>query len=320
MGVALSALSSHPIKIYNIRANRPNPGLKRQHLISIESVAHVCNARVKGLHLGSKTIEFFPNKLQGGAFSFDIGTAGSITLVLQACILPSLFAETDTHLVITGGTDVKWSPPWDYFQSIMLSNLKKMGATIKSSLIKRGYYPTGNGKVEVVIHPINKIFTINFEEEIKTVKGIVNIANLPLHIAKRIKYSAENELKKNNIKKSITIEQTTSSSPGVGVVLWTEEKTIGSDILGEKTKPAELIGKEAAARLLKEVHSKVDFDKFAVDQILPYMVLLDEPVEFKCRCLSRHAETEMWLLKKFFNVKFDVYKQDVFNICISKIK
>ena len=60
MSVALSALTKKPVKVFNIRANRPNPGLKRQHMVALESVAKIANARVKGLQLNSRQIEFYP--------------------------------------------------------------------------------------------------------------------------------------------------------------------------------------------------------------------------------------------------------------------
>ena len=190
-GLALSALTTKPVKIFNIRANRPTPGLKRQHMVAIESVMNICNAEVKGLFQGSTTLEFYPGKLRGGDYSFDIGTAGSITLVLQACMLPSLFAEKTTRLSITGGTDVKWSPPWDYFRYVILPLLSKIGVKIDGYLHMRGYYPAGGGKAQVIIYPCDKIIGTQFPEEITDIRGKVNSANLPRSIAERMKKSAE---------------------------------------------------------------------------------------------------------------------------------
>jgi RNA 3'-terminal phosphate cyclase (ATP) len=125
--VALSAVTGKAVKINNIRAKRPNPGLSWQHITAIDAVRKLCNASIYGLKKGSPTLEFKPYSLKGGSFKFDVGTAGSITLVLQACLLPALFCDRTTEITITGGTDVAWSPPIDYFRFVFLNLLKKNG-------------------------------------------------------------------------------------------------------------------------------------------------------------------------------------------------
>ena len=305
LSVALSALLGKPVKVKNIRAKRPNPGLRRQHITAIEAVKKICGGSAVGLKEGSLSIEFYPGKIIGGEYAFNIGTAGSITLVLQACILPSIFAEKETKLVLTGGTDVKWSPSWDYFQHVFLPLLKKMGISIEANLLRRGYYPKGMGKAEVKIQPCKEIHPPSFKNGELNIEGIVHIANLPIQIAQRVKNSAENEIKRKGMESSITIQQGEASSPGIGIALWASNgKIIGADCLGERGLPAEKVGKNAAQSLLKEIEAGVDVDERAVDQILPYVALASS--SFTCRKISKHAETEMWLLRKFLDVDFEV--------------
>jgi len=307
MSVAMAALTGKSVRIRNIRANRPTPGLKRQHMVAVEAVAKVCDAEVRGLKQGSTTIEFHPGELKGGDFEFDIGTAGSITLVLQACLLPSIFAERETKMVIRGGTDVKWAPPWDYFQNVILPLLKEMGAEVEAYLNTRGYYPAGGGEVEVFVQPCDYLESPSFDKKVEGIEGIVNIANLPIEIAERIKNSSLEKLRESGLKTEIMIEETQALSPGTGIVLWTKGKHLGSDSLGERGKRAEQVGREAAERMMEEINSNADLDVHAVDQLLPYFAIVGE-AKFKCRGISRHAETEMWLLKKFMNVDFEVKK------------
>lgn len=315
MAVALSALTEKDIKIFNIRAKRSNPGLRNQHITAINAVAKLCNADVKGLRIGSKSIEFHPHKIKGGSYTFDIGTAGSVTLVMQACLLPSLMADDETYFKIRGGTDVKWAPPWDYFQNVFLNLLKKMGCNIESYLNQHGYYPAGGGEVEILIESC-KLKKLNFDESIEKIEGIVNIANLPYKIAERIKKSANEKFEENGMKASIAIEETTAESSGVGIVLWTKPKILGADCLGERGKPAEQVGKEAANKLIQEIKSNVDLDERAVDQLLPYIAMTGG--KFKCRHLSNHAMTEMWLIKKFIDINFDIKKNEIYEIEVKK--
>jgi RNA 3'-terminal phosphate cyclase (ATP) len=92
--ISLSALTTIPVKISKIRAKRDNPGLQAQHIASVEAVSKLVDAKVTGLIRGSQTIEFYPQKIKAGQFNIDVGTAGSITLVIQAltpvaCLSPT---------------------------------------------------------------------------------------------------------------------------------------------------------------------------------------------------------------------------------------
>ncbi|MCD6481069.1 MAG: RNA 3'-terminal phosphate cyclase [Thermoplasmata archaeon] len=303
MSVAMAALTGKSIRIKNIRANRPTPGLKRQHMVAVEAVAKLCNAEVKGLEMGSTSLEFHPGELKGGEFELDVGTAGSITLVLQACLIPSIFAKGETRLLIRGGTDVKWAPPWDYFQNVILPMLKEMGVEVEAYLNSRGYYPAGGGEVEIFVKPCRMLHTPSFSGDVEGVEGIVNISNLPVEIAERIRNAALEKLKENGMDADIIIEETSSASPGTGIVLWTRGKHLGGDCLGERGKRAEQVGREAAEKIIAEIKSGADLDVHGVDNILPYMAIAGEG-KFKCREISKHAETEMWLLKKFMDVEF----------------
>jgi len=124
--VALSVLTKTPLEINNIRANRPKPGIKSQHYTAIKIMEELCNAETDGLTIGSSNLTFSPGKITSGDYHFDIGTAGSIMLVLQACILCSLRTNSPITLKVTGGTDVKWSPSWDYFKHVFLTLIKKI--------------------------------------------------------------------------------------------------------------------------------------------------------------------------------------------------
>ena len=307
--VTLSAITKKPVKVFNIRAKRKNPGLSYQHLTAINSVAEICDAEIKGAEKGSSVVEFYPKKIKGGKFSFDVGTAGSVTLVLQCCLLPSLFSNEKTKIKIRGGTDVKWSPPVDYFQNVFLKIISKMGANIELKIMKRGFYPKGGGDIEVNIEPVKELKKLDLSQkkETKNINGIAFISNLPEHILKRMKDSALKKLLDYNVK--IKDEITHSFSPGAGVTLWTDT-LLGASSLGEKGVSAEKVGENAANNLLGEIKSGATLDVYASDQILPYLALAKDKSTFLTRKLSMHAETNMWLIKKFVDVEFDVKEQN----------
>lgn len=300
--VALSCLTKQSIKIINIRAKRENRGLANQHITAIESVAKICNAEVRGLKKGSMNVEFFPKEIKGGKFHLNVGTAGSITLVLQACLIPSLLSNEKFSFEIIGGTDVKFAPPIDYFANVFLQILQKMNAEIKVELVRRGYYPKGNGCVNVEIFP-KELKELRLEkQEIKKIKGIVHSSNLPEHIAKRIKHSAL----KNLIIYSYEIKDDfcNAMDAGCGITLWTEPTILGSNALGEIGIKAEILGENCSKELLNEINSGATLDIHMADQILPYLAIAKG--EFLCRELSLHAQTNIWLIEQFLPIKFKI--------------
>lgn len=320
--VALSTLTKTPINIKNIRANRPNPGLKAQHYIAIKSIAEICNAKIEGLKIGSSEIIFKPGIPKGGHYKFEIGTAGSITLVFQAIILSCLKTKEKISVSLSGGTDVKWSPSWDYFENVYLKLLENMGVDIISKLILRGYYPKGGGEGFITIKPVSKIKPLKLGKKqiFESVKGNISISNLPDHIVTRMKHMIIKTLLKNDLLTTITSQKTSSLSPGVSVTLWSgaDKEVIGSYVLGEKGVPSEDVGRSVASNLLKEIKSDVTVDVYGFDQILPFMVLAKQNGESSClvRILSSHASTNMWLLQQFFDVSFDAMQSEK-NISIS---
>src|SRR5947209_10299491 len=145
--VALAAVLSKDIHVFNIRAGRAEPGLRPQHMTGVKAAAELCSSELEGLRVGSTEFTFKPGKLRAGTFRFDVGTAGSVTLVLQTLMPIMAFAPGAVQLEITGGTDVKWSPPIDYLRLVTLPILKKIGYQCDLELIRRGHYPKGGGLV-----------------------------------------------------------------------------------------------------------------------------------------------------------------------------
>jgi len=312
--VALSVLTKKPVEITNIRANRSNPGIKPQHYAAIKILGELCNAETSGLNIGSSSLTFSPGEIIGGEYNFDIGTAGSIMLVFQACILCSVKTKTPITIRVIGGTDVKWSPSWDYFKHVFLPLMKKMRLPVSAHLIRRGYYPKGGGEVVLTIQPCKDVQPLQLDkkQEFTTVEGIINIANLPEHVSKRMKHAAMKTLLKKNLETALKIEKATSLSTGAGMTVWTQTRNaiLGATVLGERGLPAEKIGEKAATELIREIESGATLDTHAFDQILPYMALIRDNKQSSCivKEISSHAQTNMWLIRQFFD------NQDMFHI------
>lgn len=166
--LSLSVLWNEPIRIENIRGNRSTPGLKHQHLAVVETMAAVCDGTVVGAELGAETIEFDPGReevessseddrivdgLSGGTYTVDIETAGSVTLLFEALLPLATILDAPLSVTATGGTDVKWSPPVDYFRYVKLPTVRAHGLVAACEVGRRGFYPNGGGRLTLHLAP-----------------------------------------------------------------------------------------------------------------------------------------------------------------------
>jgi RNA 3'-terminal phosphate cyclase (ATP) len=296
--------------VYDIRARRDKPGLAPQHLAGARAVAAICGATVEGLALRSREISFSPGLLRGGRYRFDIGTAGSVTLVLQA-LLPAMIAAADHFEVsVTGGTDVRAAPPIDYLREILLAHLVRMGAEIEVTIVRRGYYPAGGGEVHVRVRPCRLCpWHIDAAGELRNVAGMAHVARLPLDIATRMHNGVVSRLRVSP-GSALAIEEhvltdDAAAGPGGAIVAWATcaNSVLGAGRVAERGKRAEDLGEAVGDELRADLDSGAGVDVHAADQLLVYLALAGSGT-FTTRALSSHAQTAIWLIEQFLPVRF----------------
>src|SRR5438093_2618610 len=150
IAVALSALPGTPVRVARMRAGRPTPGLAAQHVTAIHAVAELCAAEATGVAVGASSIEFRPGNPASGHFSFDVGTAGSIALVLQALLPVAAAAPGPVRVRLVGGSDVRGPPRLDYYHRVFGALLRPLGGHGDVALLRRGYSPRGGGFAAVL--------------------------------------------------------------------------------------------------------------------------------------------------------------------------
>ena len=308
---ALAAITGKAAVVTDIRAKRPKPGLAAQHVAALRAVAAVANAEIEGLEVGSRRIVVKPGTLAGGKHRVDVGSAGSVTLVLQAALPAALRAPEPTEFHVIGGTDVKWSPPLDYFRFVFLPLLARMGGHVTIDVRRRGYFPRGGGEISVTVTPCPEFHPLSAEPPgaLKRVRGIAHAANLPEHVTQRMKTAAAREFV-GVAEVKIDEERVgpeRAFSPGGAVVLWTEHENtvLGASALAERGVPADRLGVAAAQEVLADLKAHVSLDVHAADQVMMYGALANGESRFSAREASGHAETTMWLLQKFLEVRFE---------------
>jgi RNA 3'-phosphate cyclase len=310
--VALSAITGRPVAIRNVRANRDRPGLAPQHVAAVRAVAALARASVEGVELRSRSMRFSPRALAGGSFHFDVGTAGSVTLVLQALLPVMLASGKPCDAVALGGTDVRMAPPLDYFSEVLLALLSRMGARVRLEVRKRGYYPRGGGEVRVSVSPCPlRPAALDAPGALRSISGLAHVANLPEHIATRMRASA---LERLGSPRGVTpdiacrvLGPDEAIGHGGAIVAWanTEDTVLGAGRVAERGVRAEALGEAAGAELAADLAAGAAVDLHAADQLLLYFALARGGA-LTTRTVSLHARTCIWLIEQFLPVRFEV--------------
>lgn len=317
LSVALAAITGQPLHICNIRHNRPQPGLKPQHLEAVLTAGKLCKAQMQGATLGSRELWFKPQQITGGTFQAEIGTAGNIPMLLMTILPICIYAKTPVQLqVCKGGTDTIQAPTINYLQNILLPTLKKMNIDAQIIIKRYGYYPKGMGEVILTIQPTLNLKPINLENfgnlaQVGGVSVCTFLANQ--RVAERQAQTATETLTRKGYSAKIQIVNDTSNpiQKGSSIVLWAKTDTgviLGADAIGELKKTSEAVGKEAAEKLSAELVTSSTVDVHLADMLIPFMALTRESSAYLIHTISDHLETNIWLTEKMLNVRFRIEK------------
>jgi len=305
--LSLSAITKRPFEIYNIRASRKTPGLSHQHLQAVNATARICNAEVTGNNLRSTTLGFYPNDIQHGTFSFNIGTAGSVSLVLQTLFYPLSFAKGTSIITITGGTHVSHSPCTDYLERQWLFFLRKMGYSAEIQTIRAGFYPRGGGEVVMKINPSHAQHTIQMEDRgrLLQIKGISSVSNLDINIAKRQQLQAQKQFLEQKLPCEISLSEMPAFGKGTMLLLVGEFEYSQCCYfsLGEIGKRAETVAEEACNKFSAFLKTRGVFDEYLADQlIIPLALIMAEKSIFHTPVITQHLLTNIEIIKKFIPI------------------
>lgn len=317
ISVALAGILNEPLHIYNIRKRRSQLGLRPQHLEAVLTAAKLCNAKMEGARVGSEEIWFEPNEIVGGEMNAEIGTAGSIPMLIMTVLPICAYARRDVHLHISkGGTDVRHSPTINYLIHVLLPTLGRMGLNASITVRKYGYYPKGMGEVSLNVQPCKELRPLNLEKfgNVTELRGIsVCTFLVDRRVAERQAQAAEKYLENYGFKPRIKVINDFSNpfQKGSSIVLWAKTDSgvlLGGDAIGEIRKPSEAVGREAAENLMKEIESEATVDVHLADMLIPYIALTDGGSTFVTRMYTEHLETNIWLVQTILDVHFNVTK------------
>ena len=319
LSIALSAIIKHPLHICNIRQSRPQPGLKSQHLEAVRTAAKICDAKMKGAEINSHELWFTPGDLKGGRFKAEIGTAGSIPMLLMTVLPMCAYADNTVNLLVSkGGTDVSHSPTINYLRFVLLPVLKQMGLKVTLTVHKYGYYPRGNGAVSIMVEPCKSLRPLRLEKfgRIKSLKGVSVCTFLAeREVAERQARAANRILDKNGYWADIEIinDESNPIQKGSSIVLWCETDNnviIGADSIGDLRKRSETVGREVAGKFCEEIAAEPTVDVHLADLLIPFVALAQGKPTYLTRAMTEHLCTNMWIAEKILDVQFNVQKSN----------
>jgi RNA 3'-terminal phosphate cyclase (ATP) len=314
--ISLSAISGKPIEVTNIRANRTNPGLRPQHLAGIKIIADLFHAKSENLKVGAEWIRFSPSdKFEGGSIKFDIGTAGSIPLILMTVVPAVSLSNNSLQIEVTGGTDVKASPTIDYIKHIVAKSYLSIGPKFSVDVLKRGYYPKGGGVVQCTVKPCKTPSPIELLATRYLEPKIISVCSqLPVHVAKRQISSALIALEKKDIRCSnYTASIETSISPGSSILIYSAADFglyVGGDSIGELDKRAESVGTEAAMRFLDSTLAQATVDPFLADMLVLPLALSKGRSRYRVARVTQHLLTNLHIVSEIVRCKYSIEQQE----------
>jgi len=309
--LALAALLRQPVKLDHIRANRMNPGLKTQHLAGVLALANITDAVVQGAHLHSTGLVFMPRTIKGGSYRFEISTAGAATMLLGAVLPPLLYASQFSEIIITGGTHVPFSPPFQYLEQVFLPALQKLGGTVDVELIRWGFYPRGGGEIRLQVKPGHDLQGVRLTKRgrLKELQlSGCSTDNLPAHIVQREIAHMETCLTdyKDKLRSETLVSRTFSPGNFVFLKAVYENTAAGFSALGKRGKPAEEVAAETCRAFKDFDKTEATVDSHLADQLIPYLALAHGDSFIRTEKVTSHLQTNIDVIRKFLPVNIDL--------------
>ncbi|MCC9076998.1 RNA 3'-terminal phosphate cyclase [Litorilinea aerophila] len=311
--LALSLLTDQPFRVENIRQGRLQPGLKPQHLHIVRALLQMSDARVDGLAPGAQRLSFWPGRLRAGHFHLDVGTAGAIPLMLQTLLPVAMFSPGPVTWSLTGGTDVRGAMTLDFWRMVLLPFLRPYARALSLDMERPGFYPAGGGRVTLRVEPRFRqpgrgdglALPRDLRLDIPSRGALVGIQVISRASSRlRARRVAERQLEAfaagwsgQPVQPQVRYDDTRSPGSSLTAVALYSATRLGADALGERGKPAEEVGRDAARRLRAAVASDATVDVHTADNLMLWAALFGGSYTFPE--VSGHITTNAWVIEHF---------------------
>ncbi|MCB9895935.1 MAG: RNA 3'-terminal phosphate cyclase [Planctomycetes bacterium] len=308
--LALSIVTRQPFRLFNIRAGRKSPGLKKQHLACVRAAKQISNAEVSGDAIDSQELIFTPEGIYPGQYRFSVGSAGSAALVYQTVLMPLVHADAPSFVMIEGGTHAAWAPPFDFLQHTFIPLLERMGVSTALTAERLGFYPAGGGLLHARIHPWHDRERFGLLELMSTsLSATAYFSKLPADVAQR-------ELRK--VRQAFVLDEDVlnavevkSLGPGNALCIYCHSPQVTEVVtaFGKRGVRAEDVAKSAIREMLEYLEAGAPVGQHLADQLLLPMAL-GAGGRFRTLEPSGHTRTNIDTIRRFLDVTIDVAEED----------
>ncbi len=310
--VAYAAVTGQPVHMVNVRARRPNPGLRRQQLRAVEAICQLVGGTVQGAVPGARAFTFQPGTATpAGRHAWDIGSAGSTTMVALAMLPLLAVGAKPVQVELRGGLFQDFAPSVFHLQHALLPLLARMGATVRAEMVRPGYVPSGGGVLRLEVVPASgplRPLVATQRGDLQRIWGISLASHLARRrVSARIADAARHTLQAAGLHASIQeLEDTGALQPGAALALFADLEggtRVGADRAGAPRRSAEAIGTQVARQLQQELDSDACVDRFVADQLVPFAALAAGESRVRIPRETEHVRTGMWLARVFLGVQ-----------------
>jgi RNA 3'-terminal phosphate cyclase (ATP) len=307
-GVALASVLGRPLRVVRARARRARPGLRPQHVAAIRAAAELCGGRVDGATVGAAEFGFAPGPaIRAGDFVWDIGTAGSATMLALGVLPIACFAAGPISARIQGGVFQDFAPSPFHLAQVLAPLLARCGAQVELAVRRPGYVPGGAGEVELRVRPGGEglaAFDLRERGEPGDFAGVALSSHLEARrVSDRMAETCEAELGAAGLRGRIErVHDATAAQPGASLAAWVETTSgarFGADRSGAPRRSSEAIGRFVARSLLEDLRSGATVDRHLADQLVVFAALARGTSRFVAAQATAHLASNLWLISRF---------------------
>lgn len=321
--LGLSVITGRPFSIERVRANRLKPGLRPQHRKAARATARLCDAEISGDEIGSSELSFRPRRVaEAGDWLFDVGTAGSSSLLFQTICWPLALAGAPSTVTLRGGTHQDHAPSFHYLALVWAPAVARLGFGFRLELRSAGFYPEGGGEFTAVIEPAHAMPPLDLRNRgtLQDVQVVSMVGGLGYEIAERQAARALRALRVAGIAavaQRVPVPARLSRGWHVLVVSTFERTCAGHGAVGGRERTPEQTADEAVASFRDHLAGAGAVDLHLADQLLLPAALVaaglvpSPPGILPVTCytvssITKHLLTVAEVIRRFLDVELSV--------------
>ena len=312
LAVSLCTVLGEDLRLINIRAKRDKRGLRPQHQQVVTACADMCGGAVERAEVGSSEMAYRPGqRIKGGAYEWDIGTAGSTTMLAMSLLLVGSFADKPSVFTLKGGLFQDFAPSAHYVRGVLLPLLRRMGVDAELLVKKPGYVPEGKGVLEIKAQPAKaglRPLILTDQGKVTGVRGIALSSHLAeQEVSDRMGEECSARLEEAGYDAEIdAVYEASASQKGADLSVWAETDSgaiIGADRAGKLGRRSEEIGRYVAGSILDDLKTGATVDRYMADQLIPFCAVACGASDYIMPTVTEHVETNLWLVERILHAR-----------------